>query len=79
MNKEACAAAVFLRECCKAGRRSGLFIDAFLLKGSLTAGVGDEGTPPSFNDGGGGEKFQSAPRVYTSFVTHGLLITAHVL
>lgn len=64
MNKEACAAAVFLQECCKAGRRSGLFIGARLLKGSLTAGVSGEGTCGG-SDGGGGEKFQSAQRVCT--------------
>lgn len=78
MNKEARGAAGFLRESCKAGRRSGLFIGACLLKGSLTAGVGGEGTCGG-SDGEAGEKFQSAPRVHTAFATHGLVIIVHVL
>lgn len=68
----------FFETLVKQGGGTGLLIGACLLKGSLTAGVGGEGTCGG-SDGEGGEKFQSAPRVHTAFAPHGLVIIVHVL
>lgn len=50
-----------------------LFIYSLRNGGSLTAGLGGEGTCGGGMEGVG-EKFQSAPRVHTAFVSHGLVI-----
>lgn len=49
------------------------FVENAVKLGSLTAGVGGECTCGGGMEGVG-EKFQSAPRVHTAFISHGLVI-----